>query len=199
MPVGTIISDADSGERIAELLAPEERVLLAKGGDGGFGNLHFKSSTNRAPRQKTPGWPGEAAAAEARASRARRRRPARHAERRQVDPDRGDLERAAEDRRLPVHDAASESRRGARRAGAELRRRRHSRPDRGRRRRRRARPPVPAPSPAHAPAAASGRLRAVRRERRSGCAGARDRRRARRSTTRRSPPSRAGWCSTRST
>jgi GTP-binding protein len=59
MPVGTIISDADSGERVAELLAPEERVLLAKGGDGGFGNLHFKSSTNRAPRQKTPGWPGE--------------------------------------------------------------------------------------------------------------------------------------------
>jgi GTP-binding protein len=35
-------------------------MLLAKGGDGGFGNLHFKSSTNRAPRQKTPGWPGEA-------------------------------------------------------------------------------------------------------------------------------------------
>jgi len=59
VPVGTIVSDADSGARIAELLAPEERVLLAKGGDGGFGNLHFKSSTNRAPRQKTPGWPGE--------------------------------------------------------------------------------------------------------------------------------------------
>ena len=37
-----------------------QRVLLAKGGDGGFGNLHFKSSTNRSPRQKTPGWPGEA-------------------------------------------------------------------------------------------------------------------------------------------
>jgi GTP-binding protein len=34
-------------------------VLIAKGGDGGFGNLHFKSATNRAPRQKTPGWPGE--------------------------------------------------------------------------------------------------------------------------------------------
>jgi GTP-binding protein len=59
VPVGTIVSDAGSGARIAELLAPEERVLLAKGGDGGFGNLHFKSSTNRAPRQKTPGWPGE--------------------------------------------------------------------------------------------------------------------------------------------
>jgi GTP-binding protein len=59
MPVGTIIRDADSAERIAELLEHDQKVLLAKGGDGGFGNLHFKSSTNRAPRQKTPGWPGE--------------------------------------------------------------------------------------------------------------------------------------------
>ncbi len=59
MPMGTIVSDAESGEVIAELLVPGEKVLLAKGGDGGFGNLHFKSSTNRAPRQKTPGWPGE--------------------------------------------------------------------------------------------------------------------------------------------
>ncbi|HUP07164.1 MAG TPA: GTPase ObgE [Caldimonas sp.] len=59
MPVGTIVRDADSGDVIAELLEPEQKVLLAKGGDGGFGNLHFKSSTNRAPRQKTPGWPGE--------------------------------------------------------------------------------------------------------------------------------------------
>jgi GTP-binding protein len=59
MPVGTIISDAETGERVAELLEPDEKVLIAKGGDGGFGNLHFKSSTNRAPRQKTPGWPGE--------------------------------------------------------------------------------------------------------------------------------------------
>jgi GTP-binding protein len=59
MPVGTIITDAETGEVIAELLVPGEKVLLAKGGDGGFGNLHFKSSTNRAPRQKTPGWPGE--------------------------------------------------------------------------------------------------------------------------------------------
>ncbi len=58
MPVGTIIKDAETEEVIAELLVPDERVLLAKGGDGGFGNLHFKTSTNRAPRQKTPGWPG---------------------------------------------------------------------------------------------------------------------------------------------
>jgi GTP-binding protein len=59
MPVGTIITDAETGERIAELLEPDEKQLIVKGGDGGFGNLHFKSSTNRAPRQKTPGWPGE--------------------------------------------------------------------------------------------------------------------------------------------
>jgi GTPase len=59
MPVGTMISDAETGELIVELLEHGQRALLAKGGDGGFGNLHFKSSTNRSPRQKTPGWPGE--------------------------------------------------------------------------------------------------------------------------------------------
>ena len=60
MPVGTIISDAETGEVLVELLEHGQREQLAKGGDGGFGNLHFKSSTNRSPRQKTPGWPGEA-------------------------------------------------------------------------------------------------------------------------------------------
>ncbi len=60
MPMGTIIKDLDAETVLAELLVPGEKVLLAKGGDGGFGNLHFKTSTNRAPRQKTPGWPGEA-------------------------------------------------------------------------------------------------------------------------------------------
>jgi GTP-binding protein len=59
MPVGTIIKDLETDAVIAELLEPGEKVLIAKGGDGGFGNMHFKSSTNRAPRQKTPGWPGE--------------------------------------------------------------------------------------------------------------------------------------------
>ena len=60
MPVGTIVRDFESDEVLAELLEPGVPVLLAKGGDGGFGNMHFKSSTNRAPRQKTPGWPGDA-------------------------------------------------------------------------------------------------------------------------------------------
>ncbi|HEY9095245.1 MAG TPA: GTPase ObgE [Hydrogenophaga sp.] len=59
MPVGTVISDLETGEVLHELLVPGEQVTLAKGGDGGFGNMHYKSSTNRAPRQKTPGWPGE--------------------------------------------------------------------------------------------------------------------------------------------
>ena len=59
MPVGTIVSDAETGEVLHELLTPGETLILAKGGDGGFGNMRFKSSINRAPRQKTPGWPGE--------------------------------------------------------------------------------------------------------------------------------------------
>jgi GTPase len=59
MPVGTIISDAETGEVLHEMLTPGETIVLAKGGDGGFGNMRFKSSINRAPRQKTPGWPGE--------------------------------------------------------------------------------------------------------------------------------------------
>jgi GTP-binding protein len=60
MPVGTQVFDDDSGELLFDLTKHGERVLLAKGGDGGLGNLHFKSSTNRAPRQSTPGTPGEA-------------------------------------------------------------------------------------------------------------------------------------------
>ena len=59
LPVGTIVADAETGEVLFELLQAGEQILLAKGGDGGFGNMHYKSSTNRAPRQKTPGWPGE--------------------------------------------------------------------------------------------------------------------------------------------
>jgi len=59
MPVGTIITDAETGEVLYELLVPGEVITIAKGGDGGFGNMRFKSAINRAPRQKTPGWPGE--------------------------------------------------------------------------------------------------------------------------------------------
>ncbi len=59
MPVGTVITDIETGAVIADLTHDGETALLAKGGKGGLGNLHFKSSTNRAPRQCTPGEPGE--------------------------------------------------------------------------------------------------------------------------------------------
>ncbi len=59
MPVGTVITDAETGDVLYELLTPGEVITIAKGGDGGFGNMRFKSAINRAPRQKTPGWPGE--------------------------------------------------------------------------------------------------------------------------------------------
>jgi len=59
MPVGTVITDINSGEVIADLTHEGEKTLLAEGGKGGLGNIHFKSSTNRAPRQCTPGTEGE--------------------------------------------------------------------------------------------------------------------------------------------
>lgn len=60
VPVGTVISDINSGEVLADLNADGLSAIVARGGSGGLGNLHFKSSTNRAPRQFTPGEPGEA-------------------------------------------------------------------------------------------------------------------------------------------
>ncbi len=59
MPVGTVITDADSGETIADLSENGKKALIAAGGKGGLGNLHFKSPTNRAPKQYTLGEPGE--------------------------------------------------------------------------------------------------------------------------------------------
>ena len=59
MPVGTVISDLETGELIADLDRDGKQALIAKGGQGGLGNIHFKSSTNRAPKQCTPGTPGE--------------------------------------------------------------------------------------------------------------------------------------------
>jgi GTP-binding protein len=59
MPVGTVIADEETGAPVADLATDGQVALLAKGGKGGLGNENFKSSTNRAPRQSTPGEPGE--------------------------------------------------------------------------------------------------------------------------------------------
>jgi GTP-binding protein len=59
VPVGTQILAEDGETLIADLVEVGQRVRLAKGGDGGFGNAHYKSATNRAPRRADPGWPGE--------------------------------------------------------------------------------------------------------------------------------------------
>ncbi|MDR2015078.1 MAG: GTPase ObgE [Azoarcus sp.] len=58
-PVGTVISDIDTGEQFADLDEDGKQALLASGGRGGLGNIHFKTSTNRAPRKRTLGKEGE--------------------------------------------------------------------------------------------------------------------------------------------
>ncbi|MFN7550054.1 MAG: Obg family GTPase CgtA [Pseudomonadota bacterium] len=59
VPVGTSVVNVSTEEEIGDLTAHGQRLLVARGGDGGRGNIHFKSSTNRAPRKSTPGYPGE--------------------------------------------------------------------------------------------------------------------------------------------
>jgi GTP-binding protein len=59
VPLGTIIIDNETGERIGEVTEHGHKLLVAQGGRGGLGNVHFKSSTNRAPRRTVPGSPGE--------------------------------------------------------------------------------------------------------------------------------------------
>lgn len=59
MPVGTLVRDSATGDLIGDLRSDGERIVLAKGGGGGLGNIHFKSSVNRTPRQFTRGRPGE--------------------------------------------------------------------------------------------------------------------------------------------
>ena len=59
VPVGTQIYEEDGETLIADLATPGERVTLLQGGNGGFGNAHFKSATNQAPRHANPGQPGE--------------------------------------------------------------------------------------------------------------------------------------------
>ena len=59
VPVGTQIFDAESNTLVADMVTPDQRMVLACAGDGGFGNAHYKSSTNQAPRRADSGYPGE--------------------------------------------------------------------------------------------------------------------------------------------
>jgi len=59
VPVGTQILDEDRETVLLDLVEPGQRVVFLRGGDGGFGNAHYKTSTNQAPTRKDPGWPGE--------------------------------------------------------------------------------------------------------------------------------------------
>ena len=114
MPPGTQVLAEDQETLLAEVMKPGDRVRLAQGGNGGFGNAHFKSSTNRAPRHANPGQPGEeltiwlrlkliADAGLVGLPNAGKSTFLADGERRQ-----------AQDRRLSLHHAASQPRRGAR-------------------------------------------------------------------------------------
>ena len=59
VPPGTLVTDCDTGDVVADITSPGERVVVARGGAGGFGNVHFKSSVNQAPTEHTPGGPAE--------------------------------------------------------------------------------------------------------------------------------------------
>ena len=59
VPLGTIVADAESGVALGDVTEHGQHLLVARGGNGGLGNVHFKSSTNRSPKKFTPGLPGE--------------------------------------------------------------------------------------------------------------------------------------------
>ncbi|ATC64701.1 GTPase ObgE [Nibricoccus aquaticus] len=59
LPLGTVVTDEATGKVVAEIINDGEQIVLCKGGNGGWGNTHFKTSTNRAPKRANPGHPGE--------------------------------------------------------------------------------------------------------------------------------------------
>lgn len=59
LPLGTVVIDEETGKTVAEVIEDGQRIVLCKGGNGGWGNTHFKTATNRAPKRSNPGQPGE--------------------------------------------------------------------------------------------------------------------------------------------
>ena len=187
VPPGTQVERWD-GTRY-DLVRPGQEVTIARGGAGGRGNTRFKSPTRQTPRLAEKRAAGGGGARRAAPQAARRRRPRRAAERRQVVAAGAPDARAAEGRRLPVHDAGAGARHDRRRRPP-ARDRRHPGADRGRQRRRRPRPRLPRARRAHAAARARARPRAARRLG-PGRQPRGDRARAAPSTTRGSPSCRA--------
>ena len=112
VPVGTQIFDEDRETLIHDFTESAKNSCSREGGNGGFGNAHFNSSTNRAPRHANPG-PGRRGAHDLPAAETDRRcRPRRPAQCRQIDLSRGRQRSQTEDRRLSLHHALSAARRG---------------------------------------------------------------------------------------
>ena len=112
VPVGTVVSDLETGEQLGDLMREGQILLVAKGGKGGWGNTRFKSSTNRTPRKAGLGLPGEKRELALELKLIADVGLARSAERRQVHFDPRGIGRTAQGGRLSVHHLASESRRG---------------------------------------------------------------------------------------
>ncbi len=111
VPVGTQIFEEDGEEPIADLTRVGQEVRLARGGNGGFGNAYFKTSTNQAPRRANPGQEGEERTLWLRLKLIADAGPRWSAQCRKVDLPRNRFGGAAEDRRLSLHDFASAARR----------------------------------------------------------------------------------------
>ena len=199
VPPGTQVFDDAAGRLLGRSAARTASGSWPPGAGGaGAGNIHFATSTDRAPRRAEPGHAGRRADAPPRAQAAGRRRPARLPQRRQVVADRPHLGGAPQDRRLPVHHPGAQPGRGGPVGRALVRGGRRPRPDRRGPRRHRPRaiascatssaPACWSTCSRSAPIPSAPRPRTTRRSARSSP-----------STTPSWPPARRSWCSTRST